>query len=79
MPMDLFWNETGKIGKGEEPFTRKSYPSRSSLFIDIKRFILFTPFRYINRSLLVNVCSLNHLDQYINKSFVHSKFVCLFF
>ena len=79
MPMDLFWNETGKIGKGEEPFTRKPFSSRSSLIIHIKRFILFTPFRYINRSLLVNVCSLNYLDQYINKSFVHSKFVCLFF
>ena len=79
MPMDLFWNETGKIGKGEEPFTGKSYPSRSSLFTDIKRFILFALFRYINRSLLVNVCSQNYLDQYINKSFVHSKFVCLFF
>ena len=52
MPVDLFWNETGKIGKGEKPFTRKSYSSRSSLFIDIKRFILFAPFRYINRSLL---------------------------
>ena len=44
MPMGLFSNETGKIGKGEELFTRKSYPSRSSLLSDIKRFILFTPF-----------------------------------
>jgi len=77
--MDLFWNELGKIGKGEEQFAHKSYLSRSSLFTDIKRFTLFTPFRYINRSLLVNVCSVKDLDQYINKSFVHSKFVCLFF
>ena len=73
MPMDPFWNETGKIGKGEVPH------SRSSLFMDIKRFILFMPFRYINRSLLVNVCSPKDLDQYVNKSFVHSKFVYLFF
>ena len=35
--------------------------------------------RPFNRSLLVNVCSLKDLDQYINKSFVHSKFVCMFF
>ena len=46
MPMDLFWSETGKIERDELPSTRKSYPSRSLLFIDIKRFdLLIMTFR----------------------------------
>ena len=45
MPMDLFRSETGKIETDELPSTRKSYPSRSSLFIDNKRSDLLMTFR----------------------------------
>ena len=45
MPMDLFRSETGKIETDELPSTRKSYPSRSSLFIDNKTFDLLMTFR----------------------------------
>ena len=60
MPMDLFWNETGKIETDELPCTRKSYPSRSSLFIDNKRSDLLMTFRALPIGLcwgMVNVCS----------------------
>ena len=79
MPMDLFRSETGKIETDELPSTRKSYPSRSSLFIDNKTFDLLMTFR----ALPIGLCWLMYvvvkdLDIYINKSFVHSKFACLF-
>ena len=46
MPMDRsFGTKRGKIETDELPSTRKSYPSRSSLFIDIKRFDLLMTFR----------------------------------
>ena len=85
MPMDLFWNETGKIETDELPSTRKSYPSRSSLFIDSKRSDLPMTFRALPIGLcwgMVNVCS-RYRFRYIytvnaGKSFVHSKFVYLF-
>ena len=44
MPMDLFWNETGKIEADELPSRRKSYSSRSSFFIDLERFDLLMTF-----------------------------------
>ena len=47
MPMDLFWSETGKIERDELPSTRKSDPTRSLLFIDIKRFDLLMTFRVL--------------------------------
>ena len=53
MPMDLFRNETGKIETDELPSTCKSYPRRSSRFIDNKTFDVFMTFR----ALMVDVCS----------------------
>ena len=49
--MDLFRSETGKIETDELPSTRKSYPSRSSLFIDNKTFDLLMTFRALPKGL----------------------------
>ena len=55
--MDLFRNETGKIETDELPSTCKSYPRRSSLFIDNKTFDLFMTFR----ALPIGLCCLMYV------------------